>query len=107
MYNSLLKNVQVIDIYCVFRFHSTSFLLTDQVMHVVFVFLPVFWTLGVLAPVDTFLLYVLEQTHVHLFGGSYTASDIRLVDKYTLSGLVKACLIIRSKGNIAVVWLVI
>lgn len=51
-------------------------------MHVVFVFLPVFWTLGVLAPVDTFLLYVLEQGHVHLFGGSHMASDIRQVQTF-------------------------
>ena len=59
------------------RYHSVSFLLCDQVLHVVFVFLPLLWTLGVLAPADTFLLYALEQGHVFLFGGSYMASDLR------------------------------
>lgn len=60
-----------------FRYHTDRFLLADQVLHVVFLFLPVFWVFGVLAPVDTFLMYVLEQCHVFLFGGSYMASDIR------------------------------
>ena len=60
-----------------YRYHSTDFLLTNQVLHILFVFLPLFWVLGILAPVDTFLLYALEQTHVFLFGGSFMASDLR------------------------------
>ncbi|XP_052272587.1 pecanex-like protein 4 isoform X3 [Dreissena polymorpha] len=67
------------------RFHDSNFLLTNQVLHVFFVCLPVFWTLGVLSPVDAFLLYLLEQAHVFLFGGSYMASDLRLITFCVLS----------------------
>lgn len=68
-----------------YRFLSTDFLLTNQVLHVIFIFLPLFWTLGVLSPVDAFILYVFEQAHVFLFGGSFMASDIRLCVMLVLS----------------------
>ncbi|WAR18991.1 PCX4-like protein [Mya arenaria] len=70
------------------RYHSGSFLLVNQVLHVFFVLLPLLWMAGLLAPVDTFLLYALEQGHVFLFGGSFMASDLRLVVMSVLSACV-------------------
>ncbi|XP_061168054.1 pecanex-like protein 4 [Saccostrea echinata] len=69
-----------------YRYESqTTFLTTNQALHILFVFLPVLWTCGFLPPVDCFFLWLGEQVHVHLFGGSPMASEIRLVVLVVLS----------------------
>lgn len=61
-----------------YRYESQStFLITNQALHVLFVFLPVLWTCGFLPPVDCFFLWMGEQIHVYLLGGSPMASDLR------------------------------
>ena len=42
-------------------------------------FLPVLFTIGLLPQVNTFLMYVLEQTEIHVFGGSATTSLLAAV----------------------------
>ncbi|ESP02796.1 hypothetical protein LOTGIDRAFT_110843 [Lottia gigantea] len=67
-----------------FRYYP-EFLLATQILHGVFVCLPVLWILGVLPPVDCLFLWLLEQIHVFLFGGSPMASDARLLCMVILS----------------------
>ncbi len=57
-----------------------SLTLANQILHVVFVFLPVLWTVGLLPPVDALLLWLLEQGHVIFFGGSPMASNHRYTE---------------------------
>ncbi|XP_013381869.1 pecanex-like protein 4 [Lingula anatina] len=54
-------------------------------LHIVFVFLPVMWTLGLLPPLDALFLWMFEQVLVGLMGGSPMASDLRLILMLTLS----------------------
>ncbi len=54
-----------------------GFLLANQILHVVFIFLPILWLLGVLPPLTALFLWIGEQGLVILFGGSPMASDIR------------------------------
>ncbi|XP_038071553.1 pecanex-like protein 4 [Patiria miniata] len=61
--------------------------LVNQILHVVFVFLPVLWVIGLLPPVDALLLWLGEQTLVLLFGGSPVASDLRLILMLLASGV--------------------
>ncbi|KAG9274958.1 pecanex-like protein 4 [Astyanax mexicanus] len=51
----------------------------SQVLHVLFVALPVLWALGMLSPVDALLLWAMEQILVHGLGGSPMATNHRLV----------------------------
>ncbi|KAK3580880.1 hypothetical protein CHS0354_032942 [Potamilus streckersoni] len=67
------------------RFLSTDFLLVNQVLHIIFIFLPLFWTIGFLSPVDTFFLWLFEQAHVFILGGSFMASNIRLIVMLVIS----------------------
>lgn len=48
-----------------------------QVLHVLFVLLPVLWALGMLSPLDALLLWAMEQTLVHGLGGSAMSTNIR------------------------------
>lgn len=70
-------------VFCMFdllyRYHSqATFSTTNQALHILFVVLPVLWTGGFLPPVDCFFLWLGEQVHIHLLGGSPMASDLRL-----------------------------
>ncbi|CAH1791455.1 unnamed protein product [Owenia fusiformis] len=62
-----------------------EFLVTNQVLHIVFVFLPLLWMLGILPPLDACFFWIFEQSLVLLFGGTPMASDIRLMTMLVLS----------------------
>lgn len=51
--------------------------LACQVLHVVFVVLPVLWALGTLPPPDALLLWAMEQVLVLGLGGSPMATNLR------------------------------
>ena len=51
--------------------------LACQVLHVVFVVLPVLWALGTLPPPDALLLWAMEQILVLGLGGSPMATNLR------------------------------
>ncbi|XP_028857326.1 pecanex-like protein 4 isoform X3 [Denticeps clupeoides] len=53
--------------------------LACQVLHVLFVTLPVLWALGTLPPPDALLLWALEEILVLGLGGSPMATNLRLV----------------------------
>lgn len=48
-----------------------------QLLYAVLCLLPLGWLLGVLAPLDALLPWLMEQTLVHLIGGSPLATDLR------------------------------
>ena len=50
---------------------------TNQALHIVFACLPLLWVLGVLPPLEALLLWIGEQVHVFMLGGSPMASNIR------------------------------
>ncbi|XP_051881666.1 pecanex-like protein 4 isoform X2 [Pristis pectinata] len=58
---------------------------TAQILHIIFVFLPVLWAIGILPPVDALVLWVLEQVLEFVFGGSPMATNVRLLVIFTLS----------------------
>lgn len=61
-----------------YRFTVIPVLLqTAQILHVIFVFLPILWAIGILPPVDALVLWVLEQVLEFVFGGSPMATNIR------------------------------
>ncbi|XP_060118477.1 pecanex-like protein 4 [Heteronotia binoei] len=59
--------------------------LANQILHVVFLFLPVFWMLGVLPPLDALFLWGMEQLLEFGLGGSPMSSDIRLLGMVLVS----------------------
>lgn len=67
------------------NWYNSAFRTADQVVHVVFVSLPVLWLLGLLPPAQVFILWLLEQVHVWLQGGSPAASTPRLLVSFSLS----------------------
>ncbi|XP_036431120.1 pecanex-like protein 4 [Colossoma macropomum] len=57
----------------------------SQVLHVLFVVLPLLWALGMLSPLDALLLWAMEQILVHGLGGSPMATNVRLVVMFLTS----------------------
>lgn len=53
--------------------------LASQVLHVLFLFLPLLWALGILPPLDALLLWGMEQALVFGLGGSPMSSNLRYV----------------------------
>lgn len=51
--------------------------LASQVLHVLFLFLPLMWALGILPPLDALLLWGMEQALVFGLGGSPMSSNRR------------------------------
>ncbi|XP_043999123.1 pecanex-like protein 4 isoform X2 [Gambusia affinis] len=65
--------------------------LASQTLHVVFVFLPLLWALGVLPPLDALLLWGMEQVLVFGLGGSPMSNNIRLLFMCAVSFGVALC----------------
>ncbi|XP_056151642.1 pecanex-like protein 4 [Lampris incognitus] len=63
----------------------------NQVLHVLFLFLPLLWALGLLSPPDALLLWVMEQVLVFGFGGSPMSSNFRLLVMFFASVGVAVC----------------
>ncbi|MGH0169665.1 UNVERIFIED_CONTAM: hypothetical protein FKN15_071408 [Acipenser sinensis] len=57
----------------------------NQALHIIFLFLPLLWALGILSPVDALFLWGMEQTLVFGLGGSAMSTDIRLVVMFLVS----------------------
>ncbi|RUS91438.1 hypothetical protein EGW08_000762 [Elysia chlorotica] len=69
----------------------------DQALHAVFVCLPVLWLVGLPPPAEVLLLWLTEQAHVCLLGGSPAASTLRLMVTFALSvGVVVASYMMSS-----------
>ncbi|XP_048393247.1 pecanex-like protein 4 [Stegostoma tigrinum] len=81
-----------------YRFTVNPILLQiNQILHIIFVFLPVVWAVGVLPPVDALFLWVLEQVLEFGLGGSPMATNLRLLAMFVVSvGVVIATFFIPS-----------
>ncbi|XP_029316422.1 LOW QUALITY PROTEIN: pecanex-like protein 4 [Cottoperca gobio] len=65
--------------------------LASQVLHVLFLFLPLLWALGILPPLDALLLWGMEQALVFGLGGSPMSSNLRLLLMFALSAALAVC----------------
>ncbi|XP_037551275.1 pecanex-like protein 4 [Nematolebias whitei] len=65
--------------------------LASQILHVLFLFLPLLWALGVLPPLDALLFWGMEQVLVFGLGGSPMSSNIRLLLMFGVSTSVAIC----------------
>uniref|UniRef100_H2TMT4 Pecanex-like protein n=1 Tax=Takifugu rubripes TaxID=31033 RepID=H2TMT4_TAKRU len=65
--------------------------LASQVLHVLFLFLPLLWAFGLLPPLDALLLWGMEQALVFGLGGSPMSSNIRLLLMFGISASVAVC----------------
>ncbi|XP_061599052.1 pecanex-like protein 4 [Cololabis saira] len=65
--------------------------LASQTLHVLFLFLPLLWALGILPPLDALLLWGMEQALVFGLGGSPMSSNFRLLLMFCLSTGVAVC----------------
>jgi hypothetical protein len=54
---------------------------TNQILHIVFIFLPLLWILGLMSPLEALCLWAAEQTVIFLFGGSAMAISPTWVEK--------------------------
>ncbi|CAH2328742.1 pecanex 4 [Pelobates cultripes] len=87
---ALLRPVYIIAFIAVdiaYRFLVTvpSLVWANQVLHVVFLFLPFLWALGILPPLDALVLWGLEQTLEFVLGGSPMSSNLRLLIIFLVS----------------------
>ncbi|KAM4542607.1 pecanex-like protein 4 [Odontesthes bonariensis] len=65
--------------------------LASQTLHVLFLFLPLLWALGILPPLDALLLWGMEQALVFGLGGSPMSSNLRLLLMFGISTGVAVC----------------
>ncbi|XP_057715244.1 pecanex-like protein 4 [Corythoichthys intestinalis] len=65
--------------------------LASQVLHVLFLFLPLLWALGILPPLDALFLWGMEQALVFGLGGSPMSSNFRLLLMFAISAGVAVC----------------
>lgn len=49
----------------------------NQILHILFVFLPFLWALGILPPPDALFLWAMEQILEFGLGGSSMSTDLR------------------------------
>ncbi|XP_073427369.1 pecanex-like protein 4 isoform X2 [Dendrobates tinctorius] len=70
-----------------YRFLSTvpALVLANKVLHVVFLFLPFLWALGILPPLDALVLWGMEQILEFILGGSPMAGNLRLLIMFVVS----------------------
>uniref|UniRef100_H2Z776 Pecanex-like protein n=1 Tax=Ciona savignyi TaxID=51511 RepID=H2Z776_CIOSA len=61
---------------------------TNQVLHILLLFLPLVWLYGLLPPTDALIFWLVEQLHVFALGGSPMATGLRLMLAFFLSGMV-------------------
>ncbi|KAM4624938.1 pecanex-like protein 4 [Polymixia lowei] len=65
--------------------------LASQVLHVLFLFLPLLWALGMLSPLDALLLWGMEQALVFGLGGSPMSGNLRLLVMFAASVGIAVC----------------
>ncbi|XP_078483861.1 pecanex-like protein 4 [Ciona intestinalis] len=74
--------------FCVVQIYHPSFETTNQVLHILFLFLPLLWMYGLLPPADALILWAVEQLQVFALGGTPVATDLRLLVSFFMSGMV-------------------
>ncbi|XP_069806235.1 pecanex-like protein 4 [Dendropsophus ebraccatus] len=69
------------------RFITTipALLLANKILHIIFLFLPFLWALGILPPLDALVLWGMEQILEFILGGSPMSSNLRLLVTFVIS----------------------
>ncbi|XP_018418074.1 PREDICTED: pecanex-like protein 4 [Nanorana parkeri] len=62
-----------------------ALLWANEILHVIFLFLPFLWALGILPPLDALVLWGMEQTLEFVLGGSPMSSNLRLLITFIIS----------------------
>lgn len=57
----------------------------NKILHIIFLFLPFLWALGILPPLDALVLWGMEQTLEFVLGGSPMSSNLRLLITFFIS----------------------
>lgn len=83
LYFTMLAAIINLNVLLRFRFSGPvpDLQLASQVLHVLFLFLPLLWALGILPPLDALLLWGMEQVLVFGLGGSPMSSNLRYIFK--------------------------
>lgn len=70
-----------------YRFITTvpALVLANKVLHIIFLFLPFLWALGILPPLDALVLWGMEQILEYTLGGSPMSSNLRLLVMFVIS----------------------
>ncbi|KAM8807238.1 pecanex-like protein 4 [Eudromia elegans] len=58
---------------------------TNQILHIIFLFLPVLWAMGILPPLDALFLWGMEQLLEFGLGGSPLSSNTKLLVMFLIS----------------------
>lgn len=74
-----------VDLAFSFSVESASLALANQVLHILFLFLPFLWAMGILPPPDALLLWGMEQTLQFGLGGSPMSTNLRLIVMFVVS----------------------
>ncbi|KAM7109132.1 pecanex-like protein 4 isoform 2-T2 [Ciconia maguari] len=62
---------------------------TNQILHVIFLFLPFLWAMGILPPLDAFFLWGMEQLLEFGLGGSPMSSNTKEIQRVYLFGVFR------------------
>ncbi|XP_030905293.2 pecanex-like protein 4 isoform X3 [Melopsittacus undulatus] len=62
---------------------------TNQILHIVFLFLPFFWAMGILPPLDALFLWGMEQLLAFGLGGSPMSSNTKEIQRVYLFGVFR------------------
>ncbi|KAG9481292.1 hypothetical protein GDO78_010499 [Eleutherodactylus coqui] len=65
-----------------------ALVLANKVLHIVFLFLPFLWALGILPPLDALVLWGMEQILEFILGGSPMSSNLRLLVMFIISVVI-------------------
>jgi hypothetical protein len=57
-------------------------------LKVLLIFFPIAWFLGFFPPIDAFFLWLLEQCYIHIYGGTATATSLRLLVQLTTAVII-------------------
>uniref|UniRef100_A0A8D0GZJ4 Pecanex-like protein n=1 Tax=Sphenodon punctatus TaxID=8508 RepID=A0A8D0GZJ4_SPHPU len=75
---------------------------TNQILHIIFLFLPFLWAMGILPPLDALFLWGMEQVLEFGLGGSPMSTNIRLLVMFLVStgAAVTSCFIPSTLGSV-------
>ncbi|XP_004612442.2 pecanex-like protein 4 [Sorex araneus] len=68
-----------------FMVNVTALEQTNQILHILFIFLPFLWALGTLPPPDALFLWAMEQVLEFVLGGSPVSTHLRLLVMFITS----------------------
>uniref|UniRef100_A0A8D2MG63 Pecanex-like protein n=1 Tax=Zonotrichia albicollis TaxID=44394 RepID=A0A8D2MG63_ZONAL len=74
-----------VDLACRFAVNAPILEQTNQILHILFLFLPFLWAMGILPPLDALFLWGMEQLLEFGLGGSPMSSNTKLLVMFLIS----------------------